>query len=98
MLNDPNLIRFTQISARKHEITLLVLTRPDNAKDYLEYFRGIAAHYAYTHKAKLISDVDVELNPFRESATVTFVIKGYKHPEKHQSLFHPMARNTRRSL
>lgn len=96
MFSDPNLIRFTQISSRKHEITLLVLTRPEHPADYFNYFHQIAEAYAFTHKAKLVSTVDVELNPFRESSTLTFVIKGYKHPEKHQSLFHPMARNLRR--
>lgn len=86
MLNDPNMIRFTQISARKHEITLLVMTRPEHPKDYLDFYRAIAARFAFDHGAKLVSDVDVDLNPFRESATMTFTIKGYKHPEKHRDI------------
>lgn len=88
MIEDPNLIRFTQISPRKHEITLLVHTRPESANDYLSYFRGLAERFAYSHKAKMISDVTVELNPFRESSILTFTIKGYKRPEKHRSLSH----------
>lgn len=86
MFNDPNLIAFEQMSPRRHKITLLVLTRPDHPKDYLVYFRSIADAFAYTHKAKLNSDVSVELNPFRESAVVVFEIKGYKRPEKHLGL------------
>lgn len=94
MFNDPNLIAFEQLSPRRHRITLLVLTRPNDPKDYLGYFRTLATNYAYTHKAKLISDVDVELNPFRESSIVIFDIKGYKHPDKHQSLFRNLSRNS----
>lgn len=94
MLNDPNLIAFEQLSPRRHKITLLVLTRPDHPKEYLVYFRSLANDFAYTHKAKLTSDVDVELNPFRESAIVTFEIKGYKHPNKHQTLSRYLSRNT----
>lgn len=86
MLNDPNLIAFEQVSPRRHKITLLVLTRPDHPEEYLTYFRSLADAFAYTHKAKLHSDVAVELNPFRESAVVVFEIKGYKHPEKHAGL------------
>lgn len=86
MFNDPNLIAFEQLSPRRHKITLLVLTRPDRSEEYLAYFRALADAFAYTHKAKLNSDVDVELNPFRESAVVVFEIKGYKRPEKHAGL------------
>lgn len=93
MFNDPNLIAFEQLSPRKHRITLLVMTRPADPKDYLGFFRTLASDYAYTHKAKLTSDVDVELNPFRESSIVTFEIKGYKHPEKHQTLSRSLSRN-----
>lgn len=93
MFNDPNLIAFEQLSPRKHRITLLVLTRPNHPKDYLTFFRTLASDYAYVHKSKLISDVNVELNPFRESAIVIFDIKGYKHPEKHQPSFRRISRN-----
>jgi hypothetical protein len=82
-LSDHTVLSAELIKGRKHIIRLLVMTRPASPTDYASYYTAIADDFAYRHGAKIVGRIELLPLPFRESAELTFIVRAYKHPERH---------------
>lgn len=80
------LIAATRTSPRKYEVTLRVLSRPDRVAEWDAYYRQIAHEFAFRHGAHIVSLIDIDPRPFSETTHLTFTIKAWHHPERHQAL------------
>jgi hypothetical protein len=65
---------------------LHVPSRPSSPDNLAGYYESVAQSFAYEHDAKVVEIINIALNPFRESATMVFEVKAYKHPEKHRTI------------
>jgi hypothetical protein len=79
-------LQIERVGSRSHRVKMYVMTRPDDPSRYLEYFNDLVNDFAFHHGAHVKVSLDVEFAPFRESSYVTFVVKFWKHPEKHRTL------------
>jgi hypothetical protein len=86
MLNHHNVLQAEKLGGRRHRVTLHVPSRPNHSGSLVEYYESVANSFAYEHDAKVVEIINIALNPFRESATMVFEVKAYKHPEKHRTI------------
>jgi hypothetical protein len=84
MFIDPsNIISAEKLEKRRHKITLLVTTRPEQREDWLPFFNKVAKRFCADYKCKFIGNLDVSLNPMNDGSILVFTVKEYKHPERH---------------
>lgn len=72
-------------NGRHYKVSLLLHSRPDDAKDYVKYFEEITESFVNQYRCKFVKIEDVYLNPFNETTILFFIVKEWKHPEKHRT-------------
>lgn len=96
MGKEMELIEVEQLSGDEMHLLFYVLSRPsqDNAGQSLqEFYENISYHYAESEGLKILSNIEVELNPVNDGASVSFRARAYKKDKnfgwfKHQKRRH----------
>ena len=82
-----SVLRLEKIDSRSYLVTLFVMTRPVLVEAYLQFYTDAANVFAFAHDAKVVSAVDVDPLPFRDSAYVKFTVREFKNPGRPRTVF-----------
>lgn len=62
------------ISKNKHNVALMVPTRPPENSNLVEYYNKVSEDFAVKYHCVIVEVTEVRLNPFRESALVFLTV------------------------
>lgn len=79
-----NILAVENVKGRHYKISLLLHSRPKDSKDYIKYFQEITEDFVRQYRCKFVKIDDAYFNPFNETIILFFIVKEWKHPEKHK--------------
>lgn len=81
-----DILAVENIEGRFYKISLLVPARPAKVEEYVSYLKTITKDFAEQYRCKFVKIEDVYVNPFGEHLVIFFIVKEWKHPEKHRPI------------
>lgn len=86
MSGNYRVLHIERVGSRSHRVNMYVMNRPEDSNLFLDYYRDLVNDFAFHHGAHVKGYPDVDFAPFTDGSYVTFVVKFWKHPERHRTL------------